>query len=274
VNVMPQGCASSACVTTLAGGLNYPIGEAIDGSGNLYLTDAGNNVVQEFFRTTPPSLTFAATPIDWVSAPQNVIVQNIGNMPLDFPLPSAGNNPSLAANFVWDSSSTCKQTDSASPDAYSLEAGAVCVAALDFAPTTVASISGSLIFTDNTLNAKSPAYTTQSFQLNGTSVLPPPAATPAFSPAPGAYPATQLVTITTATPGATIYYTLDGFGPSIHSTLYTGPISISTTQTLNAIAVAENYAGSAIASGKYTILRATCCSPIGSHPALPASALR
>jgi gliding motility-associated-like protein len=43
------------------------------------------------------------------------------------------------------------------------------------------------------------------------------------------------VTITTAEPGATIYYTTNGNTPSNTSTLYTGPIPISTTTVLRAI---------------------------------------
>ncbi len=79
------------------------------------------------------------------------------------------------------------------------------------------------------------------------------AATPTFSPAGGTYLGTQNVTISTATTGANIYYTVDGTVPTASSTLYTGPVAISKTSTLSAIAVASGYNNSGVASATYTI---------------------
>jgi Legume lectin domain/Chitobiase/beta-hexosaminidase C-terminal domain len=78
-------------------------------------------------------------------------------------------------------------------------------------------------------------------------------ATPTFSPAPGAYTAVQSVTISSATAGATFFYTTDGTTPSTSSTKYTGPVSVGATETLKAIATAPNLSNSAVASGLYTI---------------------
>ena len=39
VKEMPAGCATSSCVTVLAGGFSYPRGVAVDGSGNVYVAD-------------------------------------------------------------------------------------------------------------------------------------------------------------------------------------------------------------------------------------------
>jgi N-acetylneuraminic acid mutarotase len=80
-----------------------------------------------------------------------------------------------------------------------------------------------------------------------------PAATPSLSVATGFYAASQTVTITDATPGATIYYTTNGVTPGIHSSVYSGPITVSSTMTLEAIASANSYKASAVASASYTI---------------------
>ena len=79
------------------------------------------------------------------------------------------------------------------------------------------------------------------------------AATPWFSPPAGTYTAAQGVTISDATPGATIHYTTNGTTPTASSTIYTGPISVSATETVEALAVASGYSTSAVGSSKYTI---------------------
>jgi hypothetical protein len=79
------------------------------------------------------------------------------------------------------------------------------------------------------------------------------AATPTFSPAPGTYPSSMQVTLASATPGATIYYTTNGVTPSTSTAKYLGPIIVHVTTTIKAIAVAPNMANSAVASGVYTI---------------------
>lgn len=86
----------------------------------------------------------------------------------------------------------------------------------------------------------------------------PPAAMPTFSPPAGTYSSNQAVTIADATPGATIYFTTDGSAPTTASTVYTSPVAISssgatTTETIEAIAVASGYSASTMASATYTI---------------------
>lgn len=60
--------------------------------------------------------------------------------------------------------------------------------------------------------------------------------TPVFSVSPGFYTATQNVTITCSDPTATIRYTTDGSVPTAASTLYSGPVSITATKVLRAVA--------------------------------------
>jgi len=83
----------------------------------------------------------------------------------------------------------------------------------------------------------------------------PAAAAPTFSPAPGSYTTAQSVSLADTTIGAAIYYTIDGATPTANSTRFTTgtPISVSTTTTINAIAIVANYSNSAVATGTYTL---------------------
>lgn len=80
-----------------------------------------------------------------------------------------------------------------------------------------------------------------------------PAATPVFSPAGGTFTTIQSVTITDATPNATIYYTIDGSTPTTSSTIYTGPVTVAVTETLHAFATAVGSGNSAVGTAAFTI---------------------
>jgi hypothetical protein len=80
----------------------------------------------------------------------------------------------------------------------------------------------------------------------------PPAATPTFSPAGGTYTAVQTVTISSSSPSATIFYTTDGSTPTTNSPTYTGPITVSATETLQAIAATKGYSTSTTIATSYT----------------------
>ncbi len=89
-------------------------------------------------------------------------------------------------------------------------------------------------------------------------------ATPTFSPTGGTYPSAQLVTISTTSPGATIYYTMNGTTPTTASTQYAGPITVSATQTIQAIAIASGFFDSNVASATYTITSGVTVVNLGS----------
>ena len=78
-------------------------------------------------------------------------------------------------------------------------------------------------------------------------------ATPIVEPAEGILSKGTQVTITTATDGATIYYTLDGETPTASSNVYNGYVVINKACTLKAIALKENYIDSEVASATYTV---------------------
>ncbi len=75
---------------------------------------------------------------------------------------------------------------------------------------------------------------------------------PAFTLAPGFYTGTQTVSITSPK-NATVYYTLDGSTPDSGSNVYTGPLTVSETTVVRAVAEAEGYLASEVITGGYFI---------------------
>lgn len=118
-----------------------------------------------------------------------------------------------------------------------------------------ATVPGSLLTTTGialvtVVNPDTRTSTTATFKIGS----PPPAAAPFFTPAGGMYTGTQMVTLFDAATGATIYYTTDGTLPTTASTPYGGgAISVNSSETIEAIAVAPGYSQSAVASAAYTM---------------------
>ncbi|HEX4032123.1 MAG TPA: chitobiase/beta-hexosaminidase C-terminal domain-containing protein [Terracidiphilus sp.] len=91
---------------------------------------------------------------------------------------------------------------------------------------------------DTTLNAiaSAPGYT-QSAVSSATFTFSNQTPPMTFSPAGGTYLNAQSVTISDPDANAKIYFTTDSSTPSSSSTLYTGPISVSASETISAIAI-------------------------------------
>ena len=96
----------------------------------------------------------------------------------------------------------------------------------------------------------------------------PTAATPTITPGSESFTTPLQVTITDTTPNAIIYYTTDGTAPTTSSTLYSGPIGVSTTETINAIASAAGFVQSNTASATYTLATETARRSSPSQPEL------
>lgn len=82
-------------------------------------------------------------------------------------------------------------------------------------------------------------------------------AAPVFTPGAGAVMEGTMVTITCATEGAAIHYTLDGTEPTAASALYAEPIEIAEEMTIKAIAVKDGCEDSDIAVAEYTLRAAS-----------------
>ena len=89
--------------------------------------------------------------------------------------------------------------------------------------------------------------------LSGAPAPLPTVATPTFSPTACSFYPTTNVTLSCATSGATIRYTLNGSDPTAESTVYEAPLAISATTTVKARAFADGMNPSAIASATYTL---------------------
>ena len=78
--------------------------------------------------------------------------------------------------------------------------------------------------------------------------------TPVIEPGSGQLEANTEITITCATEGATIYYTVDSSEPTAESLEYTAPIKFTEAMTLKAVAVKEGMLNSGVAEAVYTLL--------------------
>jgi hypothetical protein len=89
----------------------------------------------------------------------------------------------------------------------------------------------------------------QSFAVNAE----PAAATPTFSEPAGTYTTAQSVSLSCSTPNSTIYYTANDTQPNHSSSVYSTAITVSATETIEAICTATGYSDSAVSSSLYTI---------------------
>jgi streptogramin lyase len=147
-----------------ASGLPEPTGVGVDEQGNVFYaegTSSGRLFV--IYLVVPPSLGFATTKPGVASAPQYVMVSNIGNAALDFPAPVMGTNASVSTGFVLDAASTCPIVG-AGGAAGSLDGGSSCYYGVSFLPEARGSFAGNLVLT------LSPDYIQQQeIPLSGTS---------------------------------------------------------------------------------------------------------
>jgi len=191
-------------ITLPANGLTWPEGVAVDGKGDVFIAndDTLQSQVLEIQSSTPPSLSFAATPVGQTSSPQSFTIQNIGNQPLN------ASGLSIGANFEQVEGSGTPEECTGS---FSLTPGAECNVSISFEPTTVGSITSSAVLTDNALNGN-PA--TQSVTLSGTGQQEAPTlsiSVPSqFAPDPNTGIEQFTASATSNSPGAITYSVVSG----------------------------------------------------------------
>ncbi len=199
------------------------------------LTSPWSNVAQAVFpkaTISPLSLTFATQLVGTNSAAQMVTISNAGTVPLTVKtIAFAGVN---RADF--SQTNTC---------AAAIPVAGSCTISVVFNPAGMFARAASLTF-----GTTDPAKLQVTVALTGTGTQP--AATPSFSLAGGTYNSPQSLVLTDTTPGATIYYTTNGATPTTASSRYTAAITINSTETVKAVAIATGYTLSAVGTKSYT----------------------
>jgi alpha-tubulin suppressor-like RCC1 family protein len=124
-------------------------------------------------------------------------------------------------------------------------------------PTATSSVYAAPLSVGGTLTLKAAVFKTGwTTSVSGTAsywIAAATVATPIITPAGGGYAEAPLVTITTATSGATIRYTLDGSTPTGASTRYVLPFLASTTTTLKAKAFLAGQTPSGVAAATFAL---------------------
>ncbi|MDE1160625.1 MAG: FG-GAP-like repeat-containing protein [Acidobacteriaceae bacterium] len=133
---------------TLVSGIT-PNGIALDGRGNLYVSDNNTRNVLKYDYADPPTLTFQSSLIGTTSAdsPQTVTITNSGNADLMFGLPGTSVTPT---DFTLLPASTCSNLNGTSQTL--LAANSSCTALVSFTPQSARTINGTLFVVDNNLN--------------------------------------------------------------------------------------------------------------------------
>ena len=199
---------------------NGPMGMAGDRAGNLFVADSGNNVIRKIAGILGTDIAPAAPPPTFS--------------------PVEGVYPVAQSVKLADSVSTATMY-------YTTTGGTPTTGSTKY--TTGINVSSST--TIQAVAIASGDSLSPVAQASYTITTTAPA--PTFSPLPGSFVTAQTVSLSTDVVGATIHYTTNNSTPTAASATYTKPIAVSSTTTINAIAVATGFKSSAVGSGVYTI---------------------
>jgi hypothetical protein len=213
---------------------------ATDGQGNFYMEGFNNGVGGDAVSLIGiDNLVAPTSAIGTASTATFTVILNDGSCtPAPMVAFAASTTGTTTSPFSAVTTGTCASTFTGDAS-YS--------ATLSFTPAVVGTATTTLTASDTNGNM---GTATTSGVGAGT------VATPAFSPIAGTYTGTQMITVTDATLGASIYYTTDGSMPGMNtgtSTLYSAPISVAASETVNAIAVDAGDTSSMVATAVYSI---------------------
>jgi hypothetical protein len=258
-------CPGSTCFTHTWSGVNIP---SLVGSNTAYVELTGATGLESTSPLMVDSLTYATLPAP-ATPTYSTYTTNAGASYASAPVfsPAAGSysgtqnvtisNSTSGSYFCYVLSSTVPtllpQTDNQ---------GGCIVGTLYTGPVSVSSSQTLYAMAGTVYTGLPSALTAGAYVIGGTTSTS--AAAPGFSPSSGTYTSAQAVTITDSTPGATIYYTTNGTTPTTSSAVYTAPITVDSTETLEAIAVVPATASATADVATAAATASTVASPVAS----------
>jgi sugar lactone lactonase YvrE len=221
LRVPPTGSASAILTPNYS--FSAPTGVAVAANGDLVVADNNNGIVR-ITRATPTSpLTFtASTPVgtlDNADGVKSATLQNIGNVPLQFTVPSGtATNPTVTNSaFSVSSTSTCPLlTSTSSATSGQIAAGVTCTVGVTFTPTVLGPNTGALNIVSSPTGAAGPV--TSSVALAGTGRT-------------AADTLTLTATPTTSNVGSPVTLTVAALLAGAPATGYGGTITLSSTDS-------------------------------------------
>jgi hypothetical protein len=228
----------------------------------LHYTTNGSTPTSSSTYYSGPFTVSANATVQAISSATNYNQSAIASATYTIVLPTAAPTMSPAAGtYVNNQTVTIKDSNTSAVIYFTLNGST---------PTTSSSVySGPLTVSANeTVSAMALAPGSSNSPVSqAVYTITPPAAAPVFPVASGNYTSVQTVTITDATPGATIYYTTNATAPTAQSSKYTGPITIGAAQSVNiwAAALAPGGSLSPVTKAWYDIVLPTPA-PVASVP--------
>jgi hypothetical protein len=182
--------------------------------------------------------------------------------PFDFSLSNSGNVSVTAGSSVTKTISATLVSGSAQPVTFAV-AGLPSGAVASFSSASCSPTCSSTL-TINTTGSTPAGSSTITVTTTGGGITKtttftlivslPTVATPTITPNGGSFTGTVSVTIQTATSGASIYYTTNGSTPTQSTTLYAGPMTLTSSATVKAAAFKSGSNPSAVASTSFTVV--------------------
>lgn len=222
---------------------------------SIYYTTNGTtpSSASTLFSSAAPIAVSSTTTIEAIAVASGYSNSPVGSATYTINLPAAATPTFLPAPGIYTSAQSVSLADTTTGAVihYTLNGSTPTANSAVFTPGTPIAVTST-----TTINAIAVAagYSNSADAAGTYTINLPSAATPTFSPLPGSYTTAQSISLSDLTPDAAIYYTTNGTTPSASSTLFTAgtPIAVSTTTTINAIAIATGFSNSAVATGAYT----------------------